>query len=281
MLKGIIININSNRYKVLSKTEKYICSARGKFRNDKITPLVGDNVLFNENTLQIENILERKNFLLRPMIANVDVAVVVTSTKSPSLDLNLLDKLLTIIHKNKIIPLICFTKIDLLNEKEKSEYLKIRKYYEKYYDVVDNTQISKFKKIIQNKVVVLCGQTGSGKSTFINKIDDKLNLETNEISKVLGRGKHTTRMVSLYKEEGFFISDTPGFSSLTLENISFEDLNHAFVEFDNYKCKYNDCNHINTQGCSIENNEEILPSRYENYKLFLKEIYENRSKLFK
>ena len=134
---------------------------------------------------------------------------------------------------------------------------------------------------LQNKIVVLCGQTGAGKSTFINKIDNKLNLETNEISKVLGRGKHTTRMVSLYKEDGFFISDTPGFSNLSLENISFEDLNNAFVEFSNFKCKYNDCNHINTQGCNIENNKEILPSRYENYKFFLKEIYENRSKLFK
>ena len=101
------------------------------------------------------------------------------------------------------------------------------------------------------------GAVRTGKSTFINKIDNKLNLETNEISKVLGRGKHTTRMVSLYKEDGFFISDTPGFSSLSLENISFEDLNNAFVEFSNFKCKYSDCNHINTQGCNIENNKEI------------------------
>jgi ribosome small subunit-dependent GTPase A len=281
MLNGIIVNINSNRFKVLANDKEYICSARGKFRNDKIIPLVGDNVLFNENTLQIEKILERKNFLLRPMIANVDIAVVITSTKEPDLDLNLLDKLLTVIHKNKIKPLICFTKTDLLNEEEKKNYLNIRKYYEKYYAVLDNTETTKFKKIIQNKIVVLCGQTGAGKSTFINKIDNKLNLETNEISKVLGRGKHTTRMVSLYKEDGFFISDTPGFSSLSLENISFEELNNAFVEFSNFKCKYNDCNHINTQGCNIENNKEILPSRYENYKLFLKEIYENRSKLFK
>ena len=105
MLKGIIVNINSNRFKVLANDKEYICSARGKFRNDKIIPLVGDNVLFNEKTLQIEKILERKNYLLRPMIANVDIAVVITSTKEPDLDLNLLDKLLTVIHKNKIKPL--------------------------------------------------------------------------------------------------------------------------------------------------------------------------------
>ena len=125
MLNGIIVNINSNRFKVLANDKEYICSARGKFRNDKITPLVGDNVLFNENTLQIEKILERKNFLLRPMIANVDIAVVITSTKEPDLDLNLLDKLLTVIHKNKIKPLICFTKTDLLNEEEKNNRYKV------------------------------------------------------------------------------------------------------------------------------------------------------------
>lgn len=151
MLNGIIVNINSNRFKVLANDKEYICSARGKFRNDKITPLVGDNVLFNEKTLQIEKILERKNFLLRPMIANVDIAVVITSTKEPDLDLNLLDKLLTVIHKNKIKPLICFTKTDLLNEEEKKNYLNIRKYYEKYYDALDSTEISKSKKLFKIK----------------------------------------------------------------------------------------------------------------------------------
>ena len=272
MLNGIIVNINSNRFKVLANDKEYICSARGKFRNDKIIPLVGDNVLFNENTLQIEKILERKNFLLRPMIANVDIAVVITSTKEPDLDLNLLDKLLTVIHKNKIKPLICFTKTDLLNEEEKKNYLNIRKYYEKYYDVVDNTETTKFKEIIQNKVVVLCGQTGAGKSTFINKIDDKLNLETNEISKALGRGKHTTRTVSLVEINNGKVLDTPGFSDIDLSIYKKEDIRDSFKEFKN-KCKYTNCMHINEKECVVKelvNKNIILKSRYENYIKFIK-----------
>ncbi|MGN1379528.1 MAG: ribosome small subunit-dependent GTPase A [Bacilli bacterium] len=281
MLEGQIININSNRYKVLSNDKEFICSARGKFRNAKITPMVGDYVQIDSNNKQIINILPRKNSLLRPNIANVDIALIITSVKKPDLDLYLLDKLLTIVSFNKIKPIICFTKIDLLNNEELINFKKIRNYYEKIYDVIDNNQIDLFKSKAQDKIVVLCGQTGSGKSTFINKIDASLNLKTNEISVSLGRGVHTTRMTSLYKEDNFYICDTPGFSSLDLTNMSIDDLKYSFLEFNNYNCKFNDCNHINTLGCQIENNDNILNSRYENYKLFLKEINENRSKLFK
>lgn len=281
MLEGQIININSNRYKVLSNDKEFICSARGKFRNAKITPMVGDYVQIDSNNKQIINILPRKNFLLRPNVANVDIALIITSVKKPDLDLYLLDKLLTIVSFNKIKPIICFTKIDLLNNEELINFKKMRNYYEKIYDVIDNNQIDLFKSKAQDKIVVLCGQTGSGKSTFINKIDASLNLKTNEISVSLGRGVHTTRMTSLYKEDNFYICDTPGFSSLDLTNMSIDDLKYSFLEFNNYNCKFNDCNHINTLGCQIENNDNILNSRYENYKLFLKEINENRSKLFK
>lgn len=281
MLEGQIININSNRYKVLCNDKEFICSARGKFRNDKITPMVGDYVLIDKQNNQIIKILPRKNFLLRPNVANVDIALIITSVKKPNLDLYLLDKLLTLVTFNKIKPIICFTKIDLLNDEQLINFKKIRNYYEKLYDVIDNNQIEIFKQKVQNKIVVLCGQTGSGKSTFINKIDPSLNLKTNEISSSLGRGIHTTRMTTLYKEDSFYICDTPGFSSLDLVNIELEDLKKSFLEFNNYNCKFKDCNHINTFGCQIENNDNILKSRYENYTLFLKEINENRSKLFK
>ena len=281
MLEGQIININSNRYKVLCNDKEFICSARGKFRNDKVTPMVGDYVLIDKQNNQIIKILPRKNFLLRPNVANVDIALIITSVKKPNLDLYLLDKLLTLVTFNKIKPIICFTKIDLLNDEQLINFKKIRIYYEKLYDVIDNNQIEIFKQKVQNKIVVLCGQTGSGKSTFINKIDPSLNLKTNEISSSLGRGIHTTRMTTLYKEDSFYICDTPGFSSLDLVNIELEDLKKSFLEFNNYNCKFKECNHINTFGCQIENNENILKSRYENYTLFLKEINENRSKLFK
>ena len=281
MLEGQIININSNRYKVLCNDKEFICLARGKFRNDKVTPMVGDYVLIDKQNNQIIKILPRKNFLLRPNVANVDIALIITSVKKPNLDLYLLDKLLTLVTFNKIKPIICFTKIDLLNDEQLINFKKIRNYYEKLYDVIDNNQIEIFKQKVQNKIVVLCGQTGSGKSTFINKIDPSLNLKTNEISSSLGRGIHTTRMTTLYKEDSFYICDTPGFSSLDLVNIELEDLKKSFLEFNNYNCKFKDCNHINTFGCQIENNDNILKSRYENYTLFLKEINENRSKLFK
>lgn len=281
MLEGQIININSNRYKVLCNDKEFICSARGKFRNDKVTPMVGDYVLIDKQNNQIIKILPRKNFLLRPNVANVDIALIITSVKKPNLDLYLLDKLLTLVTFNKIKPIICFTKIDLLNDEQLINFKKIRNYYEKLYDVIDNNQIEIFKQKVQNKIVVLCGQTGSGKSTFINKIDPSLNLKTNEISSSLGRGIHTTRMTTLYKEDSFYICDTPGFSSLDLVNIELEKLKKSFLEFNNYNCKFKDCNHINTFGCQIENNDNILKSRYENYTLFLKEINENRSKLFK
>lgn len=281
MLKGQIININSNRYKVLANKKEYICTARGKFRNDKITPLVGDYVEFDENYLQMKTILPRKNFLNRPMVANVDIALIVTSVKEPNLDLNLLDKLLLVIYLNNIKPVVCFTKIDLLNRKENENFSKIRAYYSKYYDVIDNTELQKFEKIAHGKTTILCGQTGAGKSTFINKIDPRLKLDTNEISKALGRGVHTTRMVSLYDEGGYFICDSPGFSSISLESFTKEDIRNGFIEFSDYNCKYRDCNHINTEGCQVENNEKILLSRYENYVNFIKELNESSSKLFK
>ena len=100
-------------------------------------------------------------------------------------------------------------------------------------------------------MVVTCGQTGAGKSTFINKIDNNLNLATNDISDALGRGVHTTRYVSLYEEKDYFIADTPGFSSLDLSDFTEEQVRHAFVEFSNYDCKYRDCSHINTEGCKV------------------------------
>jgi len=137
--------------------------------------------------------------------------------------------------------------------------------------------------LVNNKVVVTCGQTGAGKSTFINSIDESLHLETKPISESLNRGVHTTRYVSLYKIENFYIADTPGFSSLDVSMLTEEQIKEGFIEFDKYHCEYRDCSHINTDGCEVEPNvgKEIRPSRYENYKKFIKEHNEGSSKLFK
>ena len=130
-------------------------------------------------------------------------------------------------------------------------------------------------------MVVLCGQTGAGKSSFINKIDKGFNLETNPISDSLNRGVHTTRYVSLYKIEDFYIADTPGFSALDLNDLDKEDIRNGFIEFQKYECKYRDCDHLNTDGCKIKNNKDVLSSRYENYVKIMKEYNENSRKFFK
>lgn len=284
MLKGRIININSTKYIVDVEGTNYDCILRGIFRKQGITPFVGDYVELNELNHQIMKINERKNYLNRPKIANVDYAVIITSVKKPDLDLYLLDKLLVNIIVNKIKPIIVFTKLDLLNEIELKDINIIIDYYKKIsIPVFLNNEIDEFEKFVSNKVLVLCGQTGSGKSTFINKIDGSLNLETNEISNALNRGKHTTRYVSLYKIKDYYIADTPGFSSLDLNNLSIEDVKNSFIEFNNYSCKYQDCNHINTEGCKIIDNvnKSIMKSRYDSYCKITRELNENSGKFFK
>ncbi len=282
MLKGRIKNINSTKYIVDVDDILYDCTVRGIFRKNKITPLVGDYVEINEDDLQITKIFPRINFLKRPNIANIDMAIIMVSVKKPDLDLTLLDKMLVMINAYKVQPLICFSKIDLLSDEEKSKYKIIQNYYHNIgIPVIENTELEAFKKIVSGKVVVICGQTGAGKSSFINMIDPLLNLETKPISESLNRGVHTTRYVNLYKIKDFYLADTPGFSALDLNELSKEDIRNGFIEFSLYPCEYNDCDHLNTDGCSIKDNSKILSSRYENYAKFMKEYYENSRKFFK
>ncbi len=282
-MQGLITNINSTKYIVKIKDGFVDAIVKGIFRKEKMSPLVGDIVDLDEEN-RISKIYERKNFLTRPNIANVDIALIVTSVKKPDLDLVLLDKLLIHVICNHVMPVICFSKIDLLDKDEIANYKKIKKYYESLgFKVLDNTDIANFKKIAKDKIVVCCGQTGAGKSTFINKIDKNLNLETNPISESLNRGVHTTRYVSLYEIGSFMLADTPGFSALDITNFSKEEVRDAFPEFKDSNCKYKDCMHINTDGCLVQEKvgKDILPSRYDNYQRFIKEINESSSKLFK
>lgn len=270
---GIITKINSDTYTVRVDNSFYECKARGKFRNDKVKPFVGDNVKVDLDTLVISDVLERKNFLLRPPVANIDIALIVTSVVKPNLSLNLLDKLISIIRINKIEPVIVLTKLDLCTKNDLIEVKKLVKYYEGIgIKVFTNKKIRRLKKYLKNKIVTVCGQTGAGKSTLLNKLDKHLYLNTDEISETLGRGKHTTRIVELFQIDKFSIVDTPGFSSIDINIYSEEDIRNSFQEFNNYTCKFKDCKHLNEMGCSIKNNENILSSRYENYKKFLGEL---------
>lgn len=268
-MKGRIIKIISNLYTVESENKKYECRARGLFRNKEQTPLVGDIVEFSETDNYILDIRERKNELNRPTVVNIDSAIVVTSCKKPDYSSSLLDKMLTNIILNDIEPIIVFSKYDLLDDNEKHEFDELINYYNKVgIKAFINTEIESIEKILSGRTVVLTGQTGAGKSSFLNKLDSNLNLATDEISEALGRGKHTTRHVELFKVKDYYIADTPGFSALDViddkNNIRF-----AFYEFNNDDCKFRDCKHINEIGCAVKRDVEsgeILKSRYENYK---------------
>lgn len=273
-MQGIIIKNISNDYVVKSENGLYTCKARGKFKKDKIIPLVGDNVIFDEQKKYIIELLPRKTELIRPPVANIDQAFIITSAKEPDFSSNLLDKLLCIIEYNNITPVICFTKLDLLKE-NKQEIEDIIKYYKKIgYKVFKNTEIEKIKESFKGKITVFTGQSGAGKSTLLNKLNPKLNLKTNEISQALGRGKHTTRHVELIEMYDGLIADTPGFSSISFIGMKDEDIRDNFIEFNEHreKCEYKDCMHISETDCEIKRQlgKNILNSRYENYLKFIK-----------
>ncbi len=270
---GRIVKVISNDYTVKYDNEYIICKARGIFRKNNITPLAGDIVQINIQNKTIDKIEKRKNELIRPPVANIDNALIVISATNPEFNSNLLDKMIDIIEFNNIKPIICFTKLDLLENKDNIKT--IISYYKKIgYDVFINEEISKIKKIFKNKLTILTGQTGVGKSTLINKLDSSLNLNTNEISKALGRGKHTTRHIQLYNLCDGLVADTPGFSSLDFIDMTEEDIRDNFIEFEKYKekCKYRNCMHINEDECEVKkmvSNNFILQSRYDNYKKFI------------
>ena len=272
-MRGKIIKLISNDYTVLSNDKQYVCKSRGKFRNMKINPLVGDEVIFDEENNYILEVLPRKNYLLRPPVANVDQAVIITSVKHPDFSSNLLDKLLCIIEFNNIKPIICFTKLDLLNDNELEEINKIIDYYKKIYEVYINDDIESIKHIFKDKISVFTGQSGAGKSTLLNKLDESLQIKTNEISIALGRGKHTTRHVELIPLYGGLVADTPGFSAVDFTDMTNADIRDNFIEFNDYRedCKYKDCMHNKEDECAIKSeiDKNILKSRYENYLNFI------------
>lgn len=273
-MQGRIIKQISNDYTVKTEKQEIICKCRGIFRKEHVTPLVGDFVLFDEQKKVIEKILPRKNELVRPPVSNIDQAILITSVKEPDFSTNLLDKLLTVIEYRNIKPIIILTKLDLLKEKEKKELLPIIEYYKTYYSVYENTDLELIKASLKGKVSVFTGQSGAGKSTLLNHLDETLNIQTGEISKALGRGKHTTRHVELLPLFDGLVADTPGFSSIDFRDMEKTDIRDQFAEFNLYKegCKYQDCMHVKEEECAIKKRVEngtILKSRYENYLKFI------------
>lgn len=265
--KGRIVRIISNLYTVESDNETYNCQARGKFRNDKIMPKVGDFVVFDYKELVIKKIMPRKNDLNRPCVSNIDVGIIVTSVKEPNLSLNLLDRELVSLISQNIEPIICLTKLDLLDDGELLKIKDIFAYYKKIgIDAVRNNKLDELYSLLSHKFCVVTGQTGAGKSTLLNKMDKSLNLDSNPISKALGRGVHTTRHTQMYKIKDFYIIDTPGFSSLNLD-MKKDELKNYYPDF-KVDCKFKDCQHDKEIGCMVKylvETGDIMKSRYDNY----------------
>lgn len=277
VLNGVIIKGIGGFYYVEAAGEVYECKARGAFRKKKITPLAGDNVTITvregrENT--IDEIGERKNFLLRPPVANIDTLIIVSSVKDPVPSLLVIDKMTAIAVDKGIKPCVVFSKNDL---GDTAQYEAV--YRKAGIDVASvccktGEGIEKVKEMIGYGITVFTGNTGVGKSSLLNCIDERFSLATGEISDKLGRGRHTTREVTLYHIGDGLVADTPGFSSLDIEQTSDvivkENLPFCFPEFQEYlgKCKFTSCSHTVEKGCLILealNNGEIDKNRHESY----------------
>ena len=274
-MQGQIIKISSNRHIVKCNNKTYNTIPRGKFRKDKLIPKVGDYVVFNDKSLVIEEILERKNTFNRPMVSNIDRAFIITSLVNPLFSLGLLDKFITHMELNNVDVVICLTKVDLVSDKEYEKIKEIMVYYTNIgYTVLTNNDLDKIKELIKDNTVVLIGQTGAGKSTLLNKLNPNWNLKTGEVSIALGRGRHTTRNVELYDFLDGKVLDTPGFSALDLSIYKKEDIKYAFREFSNYTCPFRDCSHTKEEECMVKKavkEGKILKSRYDSYLKFYEE----------
>lgn len=293
MQQGQIRKALSGFYYVYSDGKTYQTRGRGNFRVKDTTPLVGDFVEFESDNMTegiLKSIAPRKNELVRPPIANIDVGVIVMSATEPDFSTYLLDRFLVYLEGQGMDAIIYVTKIDLLNkEQEKELILHQGEYQSLGYTVLlsdyktEKKSLDLLLEVIGGKTAVFMGQSGVGKSTLLNQIMPELALQTGEISSSLGRGKHTTRHVELIVVGEALIADTPGFSSVELEEIEEQDLPDLFTEFlaNRDDCRFSGCMHLNEPNCRIKklvSSGKIKEYRYEHYLQFLEEIQNRKPK---
>lgn len=292
---GMIVKALSGYYYVKPEEggETVQCRARGVFKKRGESPLVGDKVHYNltengEGT--VTKLFPRSAELIRPPVANVDLAILVFSVTEPTLNLQLLDKFLVHIEHAGIPAVLCLSKQDLENEggftEEAAEAASSvnRIYRALGYEVFGTSSrkgagVHELKERLQGHLAVFAGQSGVGKSSLLNALVPGLTLETNEISNRLGRGKHTTRHVELIDIGGGYVADTPGFSQLDFGELGIEDLSYCFIEMRRLSpdCKFRGCTHVHEPGCAVlaaVESGEIDRSRYDHYVLFLSEMKE-------
>ncbi|GEN34162.1 MULTISPECIES: ribosome small subunit-dependent GTPase A [Aneurinibacillus] len=288
MPQGRIVKALAGYYYVQDGDALWQCRARGVFRKKGITPLVGDEVVYETNGTEgtITEILPRTSELIRPPIANIDQAILVFSLVEPDFNPQLLDKFLVHTEAANVDAVICLTKADLLSDKEKLNRIRERCNAIGYPVVVTSSKgkrgIEDIRAYLGGHLSVFAGQSGVGKSSLLNALFSGLSLETAPISQKLGRGRHTTRHVELiHLAEGGWVADTPGFSSLDFQSIEANELGLYFKEMRAMlgECKFRGCLHVNEPGCAVRaavEAHEIQPARYENYLQFLQEIKERK-----
>ena len=289
----ILKGISGFYYVHIIESGIYECKAKGAFRQQGIKPLVGDLVEIDiidetEKKGNIVRILPRRNALIRPAVANVDMALIVFAAATPDPNFNLLDRFLVLMARQSVPVCICFNKSDLVSEEVRREYVSAYEacgYPVEFISVKQNKGIDRLMEQLRGKTTTIAGPSGAGKSSLINRLQPQVQMETGAVSKKIGRGKQTTRHTQLIHIEGnSYIMDTPGFSSLYLPSMDKEELQQYYTEFTDYEpyCRFQGCSHISEPDCGVKQalaQGQISRLRYENYvQLYgeLKEQEKNR-----
>ena len=285
-MEGIIIKGIGGFYYI--KTDEGIieCKARGKFRYNSLKPMVGDRVTIKVENGKgvIEDIHERSSELIRPTVANVTQAFVVFAIKNPDINLDLLNRFLTLCEYNDIHAVVCLNKEDLCTEEEKEnlkELINDIGYEVLFINAKEGKGFDALNERLEHKITVLCGPSGAGKSTLLNSFIDREHMETGSVSEKIGRGKHTTRHSELIDVDNGYLVDTPGFTTLDVTFIDRDSLKYCFPEFNDYNnlCKFNGCNHYKEPKCAVKEAVEegkINKLRYDFYIKTLEEIINRR-----
>ena len=290
MVGKIVKGIAGSYYVHVVESGGYECKAKGIFRKDGVKPLVGDDVemgITHEKDMEgnIIRILPRKNELIRPAVANIDQALVVFAVTKPRPHFNLLDRFLVMMESRHIPAVLCFNKTDIAKDPELAELKEIYSgcgYPLLFTSAKKEQNIQELKGLLRGKTTAVAGPSGVGKSSLINLLQSDVKMETGSISSKIGRGKHTTRHSELIVlEEDSYIMDTPGFSSLYVNELEKEELKHCFPEFVPLEgqCRFNGCDHIHEPGCAVKEAVEagkIHRMRYEDYTVLYRELQERK-----